>query len=802
MGKKPFIPFKSSPLRKKLIRVIMATCTMTILLATGFLVINDFFATRQSMVRDLSIQANIIGANSVAALAFHDHAAAQEILEALRTQPSIMSAILYSVDGQIFTRYRRSDVPLDENPLALQTPGHRFHANRVELVQPIIQGEKTLGLLYLQSDLEALYARLRWFALLVAGVMFGSLVIAFFVSLRLQRSISTPILNLSGLMQSVSETQDYSVRVTEISQDEIGTLVHSFHHLLEQIHDRDQELQRHRAHLEEQVVARTAELSQVNQELKQGLRERKLAEEALRESQSRYHKLVDSIEGMVWEADPETFHFTFVSSYAERLLGYSPEQWVRDSSFWADHLHPEDRDQAIACCAQAVEERRNHDFEYRMIAANGKVVWIHDIVTLIFKDEGLSQLCGIMVDVTERKRLESQIRQKQKMEAIGTLAGGIAHDFNNILAAILGYSELAFHKAQNDKDVQRYLQEVRIASHRAKDLVHQILAFSHPTEQTGQLIDLPSLIKEGLRMLRATLPSSIQFRSNINVVEGNGWIMGDPTQVHQILMNLFGNSEYAMRDMGKGLLEIGLEELMVNERVSIRHPGLAELTPGTYFKLTVSDTGQGISPEVMPNIFDPFFTTKGVGEGTGMGLSVVHGIITSYGGLITVSSQPGQGATFDVYLPKATDTPAAESVSDGEKNVVERDQEKKRILFVEDEEQLARLGKEMLEQFGYEAEVYTGSLEALEAFRAHPDHFDAVVTDQTMPQMTGERLAEELLCIRPDIPVIVCTGFSHTFTPDKAKALGIRAYLLKPLGAQELADVLAQALNISSDEEV
>jgi signal transduction histidine kinase len=385
--------------------------------------------------------------------------------------------------------------------------------------------------------------------------------------------------------------------------------------------------------------------------------------------------------------------------------------------------------------------------------------------------------------ITERKRLEAQLRQAQKMEAIGTLAGGIAHDFNNILTAILGYTELALNDIPQDSAAWRYLQEVRKAGQRAKTLVQQILTFSRRTEQARTPVQLPRLVEEALTLLRASLPSTIAIRHHIS--QDTSTVLADPTQLHQVLLNLCANAEYAMRETG-GLLEIRLEPVEVDEQVTAQHP---ELPAGPYVRITVTDTGHGMTPDVVERIFEPFFTTKRPGEGSGMGLALVHGIVASHGGVVTVASVVGQGTIFTVYLPRTDDSVRDEAAQEGSLPTGAE-----RVLFVDDEEVLVRLGQEILLGLGYDVVVCTSSVEALDVFRMAPQRFDLVITDQTMPHMTGEELALELRRLRSDIPIILCTGFSHIIHAERAQELGIDAFLMKPLAMQDLARVIQQVL--------
>jgi PAS domain S-box-containing protein len=388
-------------------------------------------------------------------------------------------------------------------------------------------------------------------------------------------------------------------------------------------------------------------------------------------------------------------------------------------------------------------------------------------------------------EIKERRQAEIRLQQVQKLEAIGSLAGGIAHDFNNILSAILGYTQLVMDRLPTDSPVQEDLEQVYKGGERAKELVMQILAFSRQQEQDAAPIQIGPIVKEAIKFLKATLPSYIEIHQRI--IPDPGMILADPTRIHQVLMNLCTNAAQAM-DRAGGTLTVALSEMTLDPDTTAVLP---DLLPGKYLKLTVEDTGHGIAPEILPKIFDPYFTTKRRGQGTGLGLATVHGIIKSYGGGIGVSSTPGQGTTFQVFFPVMEEP-------------VEPDSEKSApvtaagsgacILFVDDEPPIAKLGKQLLELLGYQAEACTDPLEALALFKDNPDRFDLVITDLTMPGMKGDRLAGELIKIRPDTPVILCSGFSVHMSEDEAEAAGIKAFVVKPFLKQDLAAVIHKVL--------
>jgi signal transduction histidine kinase len=389
----------------------------------------------------------------------------------------------------------------------------------------------------------------------------------------------------------------------------------------------------------------------------------------------------------------------------------------------------------------------------------------------------------LQIEMVERQCLAEELRQVQKMEAVGRLAGGVAHDFNNILAAMIGFTELATQNMPASSPAWHQLQEVLRAGQRAKALVHQILTFSRRTAQAHTPVQLPLLVEEALALLRASLPSTLEIRRHLDPAVGA--VLADPTQLHQVLLNLCANAKYAMRQTG-GVLEVRLEAVEVDTALAAQHP---TLHLGPYVRLTVRDTGQGMPPDVVERIYDPFFTTKAAGEGTGIGLSVVHGIVVNHGGTITVESQVGQGTTFIIYLPcipwdMADEVQADEPIPHG----------LGRLLFIDDEPALVRLGYSVLTQLGYDVAAYTCSAEALAAFQAAPHQFDLVITDYTMPQMTGDVLTRALRRLRPDIPIILETGFGHTIDTEQITALGIDAFLLKPWTVRELARTIAQVL--------
>ena len=498
-----------------------------------------------------------------------------------------------------------------------------------------------------------------------------------------------------------------------------------------------------------------------------------LLDRKLQESEEKYRSMMESMKDAVYICSSE-FRIEYMNPGMISRIGH-------DASGELCHKAIYDSDEKCSWCVfDRIQEGEHVEYEL----ANPKDNRYYSITNSPIRHSGESNSkLTIVRDITEKKVIEAQLLQARKMGSIGTLAGGIAHDFNNILSGIMGYTELALDSVERESLLYNNLQEVFRAGKRARDLVKQILTFSRQTGQDRKPIQVRHIVNEALKFLRASLPTSTEVRRNI---QSDALVLADPTQIHQVLMNLCTNADHAMREKG-GVLEVKLEEVELDADFTALQP---DMKPGAYLNLTVSDTGNGMPPDVLERIFDPFFTTKETGEGTGMGLSVVHGIVGSYGGAITAYSEPGQGSTFKVYLPiietrKEAHIGPEESIPTGSE----------RILFVDDESVLVNIGKQIFESLGYEVATRTSSIEALELFKNQPDRFDLVITDMTMPNMTGEDLAQELMRIKPNIPIILCTGFSAKIDDQKASAVGIRALVMKPIVKREIATTVRKVLD-------
>jgi len=517
--------------------------------------------------------------------------------------------------------------------------------------------------------------------------------------------------------------------------------------------------------------------------------ESKLMEDELKQSKDKFSKAFYSNAALMAISTLEKGRFLEVNDMFLKTLEFTRDEVIGKSSIELGLFTDiEERNAAI----KKIIKKQGYvkSFEITTKTKSGVVLtgmFSADIISFGNK----SHLLSVMHDITEhikdeeeKKKLESQLRQAQKMESIGTLAGGIAHDFNNILSGIFGFAELAKDDTSEGSQTREYLDEVLKSAYRAKDLTKHILTFSRQNEQERKPIQIHVIIKEALKFLRASIPTTIEIHQNIDPRCGS--VIADPTQIHQIIMNLCTNAYHAMRDLG-GVLSVNLETVEIDSDFAANNTNLNE---GRYVKLTVSDTGHGMDSVTLGRIFEPYFTTKEIGEGTGLGLAVVHGIVLGHGGAITVYGEPGKGTTFQVYFPRIITTAIPKSVKT---ELILRGRE--HILFVDDEVSLAEIGRKMLGRLGYKVTVFTSSIDALEAFREGPEEFDLVITDQTMPQMTGVKLARELMQIRQDIPVILTTGFSEIVTPEQAKKIGIRKFINKPIIFSDLGKTIRNVLD-------
>jgi len=545
---------------------------------------------------------------------------------------------------------------------------------------------------------------------------------------------------------------------------------------------RNKELRGYRSELENLVKKRTTTLKSTIKRLRQEILENQFAQKSLLKQQLFLNTLIETIPIPVFYKDIWKRYLGCNKAF-EHLAGKPRSEIIGKTVFdfgpieIAEKYDEKDR--------ELFENPGTQQYEWKFQKSSGEErTVIFQKATFTDERGETAGIVGSVFDITERNKIEKQLIQSQKLQAIGTLANGIAHDFNNILSAMMGYTELARMKLSEGDPTRNDLDKVYSAGKRAGALVKQILSFSRKSDQKIQPVQVDPIIEDVLKLQQASLPTTIEIRRSI-LTEVT--VLADPAQLHQVLMNLCSNSGHAMMDQG-GVLEVTLDSTLLNSQSVFSKTGLS---PGLYMKLQVKDTGTGISPDIIDRIFDPFFSTKAPGQGTGLGLSFVHSIIRDLGGIIDVTSTPDSGSVFEILVPIVAEV----------SEVASREREKalphgsENILFVDDEELLVDLGKRLLEKLGYSVTGCTNSIAALTMFKANPHKFDLVITDETMPKITGTMLAAELSQIRPGTPVILCSGLISSINKDDATAFGIKAFIPKPMLTKKISKIVREVLD-------
>lgn len=599
-----------------------------------------------------------------------------------------------------------------------------------------------------------------------------------------ERTMDIPVIFITGLGETDSETKGLVLGAVDYIKKPFSLSI------VKARIDTHLKLKRYQDRLEDLVKLRTIELTDTNRKLNRKIHEYEQAEKAAHKSEAEYQDLYNNAPDMYGSVEAKTGKILKCNQRMLAGLGYREEELIGRSIF--DFLTPESVEYARKKIAPlTVKNGMLHEEELRVQRKDGSIMDISmNTRTMHDEDGDISFVISSWRDISEKKKLESRLHQTQRLEAIGALAAGIAHDFNNILSIICGFTELAISDAATNPaiNLQDDFQEILTACGRAKDLVQQILTFSRPTDTEFKPVKVKVIIKEVVNFLRSTLPATIEIRTDI---KSNSLVLGDPTQIHQIMMNLCTNAEHAMRKKGNEL-RVELNDVEFDGAKAV----LQGVRPGRYLNLTIGDEGYGMTAETLERLYDPFFTTKKPGEGTGLGMSVVHGIVKNHKGVIHVSSRPGEGSTFNIYLPiinqkqRPGETEPQAAVPTGTEH----------ILIIDDEPDLVKMNRRMLESLGYRVEARVSSIEALELFKADPARFDLVVTDMTMPNMTGEELAREFLSIRATIPIIICTGFSNDMDEKKARDMGCRAFLRKPILKEKLAETIRDVIDCQPDK--
>lgn len=537
--------------------------------------------------------------------------------------------------------------------------------------------------------------------------------------------------------------------------------------------------------LESLVISRTNELKKLTDDQYKEIDERKKIEIQLQESQRTLATLISNLPGMAYRCSNEPkWPMQFISDGCLGVTGYLPIEISTNTTLnYGDIIYQKDRQDVWEKVQESIQLDKPYELEYRVITKGGEVRWVWEKGRMVEGSAATeSHLEGFIADITQQKELAHNLQQSQKMLAIGTLAGGIAHDFNNILSSVIGFTEISLHDAPSGSELEDNLNEVYAAGIRAKELVKQILAFARQADAVLKPVRISKLVKDVLKLIRPSTPTTIDI---IPELHSRAFVIANESQLHQVILNLCTNATQSMQRDG-GTLKISLRDTSMEEQPCAL---FNNLNSGNYIKLVVTDDGPGIEANIISNIFDPYFTTKEVGEGSGMGLAMTKGIIESCKGEIQVSSTPGEKTSFTVLLPVTK----AEGKAPKSHQVTQA-MGSERILFVDDEPQIAKMASLLLENLGYRVTARTSSADALELFRQKPDDYDLIMTDMTMPFLTGDELAVELRKINPDIPIIICTGYSNKMSENEAKSLGINAFAYKPFTIEDFATTIRAVL--------
>ena len=517
------------------------------------------------------------------------------------------------------------------------------------------------------------------------------------------------------------------------------------------------------------------------------LEDERRAGQNLRESEERFRQLAENIDEVFWITDPSKEQVLYISPAYEKIWGRTRDSIYHSPQSWMESIHAEDR-QRVHEAAKTKQEQGEYDETFRIVRPDGSIRWIHDRAFPVHDSTGtVYRIAGIAEDITERRSLEAQFRQAQKMEALGTLSGGIAHDFNNILGAIIGNVHLLRLDIEPGHPAFQSIEEIERASNRAKNLVRQILSFSRQQPQQREVISLTKVVEEVESLLRSTLPAEVVLVKTIGTDMPN--VFADATQIHQVILNLCMNAWHALGERD-GRIEIQLRKAGI-ERDSDNNSLVPRLRHGNYACLSVTDNGHGMDTEILERIFEPFFTTKEPGRGTGLGLSVVHGITQAHDGAIRVTSEPGRGTTFQLYFP-AIEAEVDVKSPDSQRLQTGTGQ---RILYLDDESLLSNLAVRMLQRLGYHAEAFSDAATALQMFCADPSRFDLIITDYHMPAMSGIEFAQGIRKARADIPIVLSSGYLTEDVIEKATRVGVTRLLHKPSTLHDFNGLLGELLN-------
>ncbi len=758
--------------------------TLTSGLAVGFVALGVLgYEARQSyddLRNEFLPLARIIGANSVGALAFGDAPTARETLAALALKPNVVSARLYGPSGAPFATYHRAGAETDPIPEEPGAPGHRFEARHMLVVESIVHDGDRLGTLYVKIDMRQSLTRFSRTLLVLGVCFFAATGLALLLSVGLQRRVSQPVLELGQAAEAITQGRDYSIRVAPSGPRELRALTLAFNEMLSQIQERDGALRAARDGLELRVAERLRELEHETAERRKAEVESELRAQRLQLLGAALESATDAV-----AITDHRLVIQWVNPSFCTLMGYSAAE-------------------ALGCNVNAFRSGRAEDegtYENLWDTVRAGQVWDGEAVgrrkdaslclvgqtVMPVRDAAgrIASYVAVMRDVSQRRRLEAELRQAQKMEAVGRLSGGVAHDFNNILNVILGFGELLLKKLPAEDPLRRYSHEILKAAKRGASLTRQLLAFSRQQVLQPKVVDLNATIVDMEKMLSRLIGEDVELVSSLEPELGR--VEVDPGQIEQVLMNLVVNARDAMPE--GGTLTVETANVVLTEADAARHD--SEAAPGPYVRMLVSDTGTGMDQATLSHMFEPFFTTKAVDRGTGLGLATVYGIVKQSRGYVSVRSALGHGTTFTILLPRISGERAGYQQCD-EDAVAPAG--RGTVLLVEDDDAARALWRELLEMLGYETLVAANGIDAIERASGYAGRIDVLLSDVVMPRLGGRELASRLREARPELRVVFMSGYTTDTVLRQGIAANEGAFLQKPFSARELAEKVRSAL--------
>ena len=799
--------FHNFSLKTKLVVVCMLTCLPVLFLTALFFVTNERATYRKELIHNISTLAEVVGINSTASLVFQDPETAKETLAALSAEPNIVAACILGQDENVFASYLKAPdgaQPVDVYPYLQIPPGfieagaagekHQFSGGSFVLTRPVLFRNASIGQVFIRVDLAGFHKKQTWYAAIVLAVLLGAVVLAFFLSSRLQLLISRPIMNLADKVGIISRESNYSIRAERAGDDEIGTLINGFNQMLDQIEKRDVELAAHRDNLEEQVAERTIELARAVDQLQTEMAERKRTQKALRQSETRYREMFENMSNgvAIYRPSPDgrEFYLIDLNKAAEKIVQVNRDQILGQElgdvfpafsasgfddvlrSVWQDG-HP------MHVPATLYDDERIvvwlESFVYKLVTKD---------VVVIFSDESDRKKAE-----AEKNRMEKQLLRAQKMEAIGMLAGGVAHDLNNILSGILSYPELLLFDMEDDDPIREPLETIQQSGHRAAAIVQDLLTLARRGVAVTENISLSEIISDYLKSpeFKKLLTYHPKVRVMTELDNETYNVLGSPVHLSKTVMNLTSNAAEAMPD--GGTVTISLSHAYVDTPL----PGYDAVEPGDFVVLRVADEGIGIEPSDLERIFEPFYTKKVMGRsGTGLGMAVVWGTVRDHHGYIDVNSIKGQGTVFTLYIP-AAGKPKADHAPSGQQALPKGNGET--ILIIDDVKEQRIIARNILQRLGYEAQSVDSGEAALTYMQRHRAP-DLLLLDMIMdPGIDGYETYRRILNASPGQKAIIASGFSESSQVSMTQELGAGQYVKKPYSMEQLAIAVHSELN-------